>query len=159
MCAELCLFSRSLKMQAAVQRAPRDKSMIFRPSADTSSRRRLRLLSCNRSVGGLLLAVLAKSIAKLRSNKKQANTPVADPSQVCCSRYVESLVTARASRVARLSEARTQELRRPCPLFAERAQESDQQTALGGTWQCPVLWIADDRSDMAISTANDPNRS
>ena len=46
MCAELCLFSRSLKMQAAVQSAPRDKSLIFRPSADNSSRRRLRLLSC-----------------------------------------------------------------------------------------------------------------
>ncbi len=46
MCAELCLFSRSLKMQAAVQSAPRDKSLIFRPSADNGSRRRLRLLSC-----------------------------------------------------------------------------------------------------------------
>ena len=46
MCAELCLFSRSSKMQAAVQSAPRDKSLIFRPSADNSSRRRLRLLSC-----------------------------------------------------------------------------------------------------------------
>src|SRR5258708_5207055 len=46
MCAELCLFSRSLKMQAAVQSTPRDKSLMFRPSADNSSRRRLRLLSC-----------------------------------------------------------------------------------------------------------------
>jgi hypothetical protein len=69
MCAELCLFSRSLKMQAAVQSAPRDKSLIFRPSADNSSRRRLRLLSCHKAVGPLLLAVHARIFAKLRSHK------------------------------------------------------------------------------------------
>jgi hypothetical protein len=48
--------------------------------------------------------------------KNQTNTPAADHSQVCCSRYAESLVTVRASRVARSSEARTQELQRLCPV-------------------------------------------
>jgi len=66
--------------------------------------------------------------------KNQTNTPAADRSQVCCSRYAESLVTVRASRVARSSEARTQELQRLCPLFAERAQESGKQMGLGRTW-------------------------
>jgi hypothetical protein len=66
--------------------------------------------------------------------KNQTNAPAADRSQVCCSRYAESLVTVRASRVARSSEARTQELRRLCPLFAERAQEGGKQTGLGRTW-------------------------
>jgi len=45
-----------------------------------------------------------------------------------------SLVTVRASRVARSSEAMTQELRRLCRLFAERAQEGGEQTGLGRTW-------------------------
>ena len=66
--------------------------------------------------------------------KNQTNTPAADRSQVCCSRYAESLVTVRGSHVARSSEARTQELRRLCPLFAERALEGGKQTGLGRTW-------------------------
>jgi hypothetical protein len=35
--------------------------------------------------------------------KNQTNTPAGDHSQVCCSRYAESLVTVRVSRVARSS--------------------------------------------------------
>ena len=35
---------------------------------------------------------------------------------------------------ARSTEVRTQELRRLCPLFADRAQEGDEQTGLGRTW-------------------------
>jgi AraC-like DNA-binding protein len=37
------------------------------------------------------------------------------------------LVAAHALRVARLSKVRTQELRRLCPLFADRAQEASRQ--------------------------------
>jgi hypothetical protein len=39
-----------------------------------------------------------------------------------------------------------------CLCFADRAQEDDKQTGLGRTWQCPVLWIADERPDIAMST-------
>jgi hypothetical protein len=35
---------------------------------------------------------------------------------------------------AKSIEAKTQELRRSCPLFADRMQESDKQTALGQAW-------------------------
>jgi alpha-ketoglutarate-dependent sulfate ester dioxygenase len=45
--------------------------------------------------------------------------------------------TVRASRVARSSEARTQELRRLCPLFAERAQEGGKQTGSVGGGNVP----------------------
>jgi hypothetical protein len=45
----------------------------------------------------------------------------------------DSLVDERASCVARSTEARTQELRRLCLLFADRAQEGDKQTGLGWT--------------------------
>lgn len=48
----------------------------------------------------------------------------------------------------RSTEARMQELRRLCPLFADRTQEGDTHTGLGPTWQCPVLGIADERADM-----------
>jgi hypothetical protein len=39
-----------------------------------------------------------------------------------------------------------------CLLFADRAPEGDKQTILGRTWRCPVLWIAGESADMAIST-------
>src|SRR3984893_16590139 len=71
MCAELCLFSRSLNMQAAVQSAPRDKSLIFRPSAESSSRRRLRLLSCHRTVGLLSSVKRATKCDILRTTANQ----------------------------------------------------------------------------------------
>ena len=57
----------------------------------------------------------------------------AGPSQVRCSRHAETLVTVRLSRVARSSEAKTQEqLLRLCPLFAERAQEGGKQKGPDG---------------------------
>ena len=49
--------------------------------------------------------VPARSFAKLRSDKKQTKHPAADSAQVRCSRYAESLVTARPSRAATSSEA------------------------------------------------------
>jgi hypothetical protein len=84
--------------------------------------------------------------------KNQTKHPAADSAQVRCIRYAESLVTTRASRVASSTEARARERQLQCLCFADRAQEDDKQTGLGQTWQCPVLWIADDRSDMATST-------
>jgi hypothetical protein len=66
--------------------------------------------------------------------KNRPSTPAADSAQVRCSRYVESLVAAHALGVARLSKVRTQELRRLCPLFADRAQEGGKPTGLGRTW-------------------------
>ena len=66
--------------------------------------------------------------------ENQTKHPAADSAQVRCSRHAESLVTERASRVARSSEARTLELRRLCWFFADRAQEGDKQTGLGRTW-------------------------
>jgi hypothetical protein len=86
------------------------------------------------------------------TDETRPSTPAAESAQVRCSRYAESLVTPCASRGARSSEARTQELRRLCPLFAERAQEGDERTGLGRTWSRPVLWTADESADMAIST-------
>jgi hypothetical protein len=125
MCAELCLFSRSLKMQAAIQSAPRDKSLIFRPSADNSSRRRLRLLSCPRSVGSLPLAVPARSFAKLRSDKKpdqapRQQIPAGSLQSICRIFGDRTCVTCR-----QIERSQTQELRRLCPLFANRMQERD----------------------------------
>ena len=67
-------------------------------------------------------------------------------------RYAELFVTVRASRVARLSKAETQELWLLCLLFAERAQEGRMQTGLSWAENCLVSWIADDRADVAIST-------
>src|SRR5262249_23160836 len=44
--------------------------------------------------------------------------------QTDCGRYADSLAYERASSVAGSTEAGTRELRRLCPLFAERAQEA-----------------------------------
>src|SRR6202047_1168254 len=51
--------------------------------------------------------------------------------QVHCSCYADSLMDERASRIAGSTGGRTQELRPSCPLFADRTQEGDRQTALG----------------------------
>lgn len=59
---------------------------------------------------------------------------------------------------AKSTEGRTQELRRPCQLFADRTQGGARQTALGPARECPVLRIADESADMAISTRMDPSR-
>jgi hypothetical protein len=64
--------------------------------------------------------------------KGQTGTPAADSAQVRRSRHAESLLTERASHVARSSEARTQELRRLCWFFADRAQEGGKQTGSVG---------------------------
>jgi hypothetical protein len=50
------------------------------------------------------------------------------------------------------TETRPQELQRLCLLSADRTQEDDEETGVGRTWQCPLLWIADESADMAIST-------
>jgi hypothetical protein len=57
------------------------------------------------------------------------------------------------------TETRPQELQRLCLLSADRAQEDDEETGVGRTWQCPLLWIADESADMAISTRMTPRRN
>jgi len=49
--------------------APRCNELILLPSSTHRPERTSRLLSCHRPVGGLRLAVPARSLAKLRSNK------------------------------------------------------------------------------------------
>jgi hypothetical protein len=53
------------------ENAPRCKILIFLPSSALRLGRTLRLLSCHRSVDGLLIAVPAQPFAKLRSDKNQ----------------------------------------------------------------------------------------
>jgi len=66
------------------------------------------------------------------------------------------LVAAHALRIARLSEVRTQELRRLCPLFADRAQEGGKPTGLAPTWV--MSGVADSRREIGHGNidANDP---
>jgi hypothetical protein len=59
--------------------------------------------------------------------KRRPSTPAADSAQVRCSRYAESLVTARASRVAKSTEAGTQERWLRCWVFTDGVQEGDRQ--------------------------------
>lgn len=66
---------------------------------------------------------------------------------------MESLATASASRIAKSTAVRTPELRRLCPLFADRAQDGDRQTrsdvVMAGVMDCGQ------RADIAISTRVD----
>jgi hypothetical protein len=67
--------------------------------------------------------------------KTRSRISAAHSVQVRCSRHADSLVYERASCVAGSTEAGTRELRRLCPLFAERAQEGGgKQTGLSRTW-------------------------
>jgi hypothetical protein len=86
------------------------------------------------TVGGRLPAVPARCFAKLRSDKNQTKHSGSRFRAGSLQSICRVLVAARASRVARSTEARTQELRRLCPFFADRAQEGDKQTGLGRTW-------------------------
>jgi hypothetical protein len=91
--------------------------------------------SPNVAVGGLGLAVPAKSFAKRRFEQKTKPTPRQQiPRKFVAVEMPNLLVTARASRVARSSEARTQELQRLCPLFAERHRKTASRRGLGRTW-------------------------
>ena len=51
--------------------------------------------------------------------------------QTHCSRYVDSLAGRTCVMVAKWTKARTQELHRLCPLFADRTQEDGKQTGRG----------------------------
>ena len=51
--------------------------------------------------------------------------------QTHCSRYVDSLAGRTCVMFAKWTEARTQELHRLCPLFADRTQEDGKQTGRG----------------------------
>jgi len=51
--------------------------------------------------------------------------------QTRCSRYVGSLAGRTCVMFAKWTEARTQELHRLCPLFADRTQEDGKQTGRG----------------------------
>ena len=104
------------------KRTPRCNKLILLPSSTHRPGRTSRLLSCNRSVGGLVLADPARTFAKFRSDKARPSITRASAAPVCCSRYDESLVTARASRVAKLIEARTQQLTLLCRSFARTRQ-------------------------------------
>ena len=84
----------------------------------------------HRSVGGLRRAL---SFAKLRSDKNQAKRPGssfrADSLQRLCRLF------GGPARVMFAGSTETrQELRRLCPLSADRTQEGDKQTGLGWTW-------------------------
>ena len=76
-----------------------------------------------RRVGGVLLAVSARHFAKLRSRNSETN----QPRERILRRFV---AVDRGSRTcvmfARSTEARTQELRRLCSLFADPTQEGRQ---------------------------------
>ena len=94
----------------------------------------------------------ALSFAKLRSDKNHTKHPRsglrADSLHSVCRLFGGRTCVM----FTRLPEARVQDLRRLCSLFADRTQEGDEQTGLGRTRQYPVLWIADERADKAEST-------
>jgi hypothetical protein len=96
--------------------------------------RNVRLLSCHRSVGVLLLAVPARPFAKLRLHKirtKRLGEGFAAESL----QSMWGVLGGRtgASGVARSTEARPRERQLQCLCFADRAQEDDKQTGFGRT--------------------------
>ena len=112
--------------------APRVKCLMCLRSSATRPARTSRLLSCHRSVGGLRLASPAQFFAKLRSDKNQAKRSGSSfRAGTYCSRYVDSLAGRTCVMFAKWTEARTQELHRLCPLFADRTQEDGKQTGRG----------------------------
>lgn len=66
-------FAQNRRLQA--KNAPRCKLLMLFPSSAVRPERTSRLLSCHRSVGGLLPAFPARPFAKLRSDKKSNQTP------------------------------------------------------------------------------------
>jgi hypothetical protein len=87
--------------------------------------RTLGLLSCHRSVSGLLPAVPALSFAKLRSDKKQTKHP-SSGFRAGSLQSIRRIFGDRACvRCRQFQPSQAQELRRPRPLFADRAQEGD----------------------------------
>jgi hypothetical protein len=111
----------------------------------------------NRSVGGLLPAVPARFFAKLRSDKRQTKHPG--------SRFRASLLPSirrifgdRTCVTCRqIERSQAQGLRRPCPLFADRAQ-GDNRTGLGRTWLRPGIVDSGREIGHGNIDANDPER-
>ena len=113
--------------------APRAECLICLCFSAARPPRTSRLLSCHRSVGALLLAVLARRFAKLRSDKirtKRLGRGVAAESlqSMWCVLGGRRCV---ACRQVDRGEARERQLQ--CLCFADRAQEDDKQMDLGRT--------------------------
>jgi hypothetical protein len=98
----------------------------LKPTGRTSQ-----LLSCDRSVGGVVLADPPRVFAKMRSDKKRDQDHGSRFRACLLQSICQAFGNARASRVAKSIEAMTPELRRLCPLFADRTPEGDEQTRLG----------------------------
>jgi hypothetical protein len=105
--------------------------LVLTQCADTSSRadrpsKPCLLLSCYRSVGSLVLADLARSLAELRSNKTET-THHESRRRACLLQSIRQVFgDPRASPVAKSIEVGTRALPRFCGLFADRPQEGRQ---------------------------------
>lgn len=137
MCGSMLIllgFSEIAHCGAKMHIAPSFRYCLVSPTFDRAAMCGFYLAIARSSVRRSAPAIPVRSFAKLRSEKIRPSTLAAGSPQVHCSRDAGSLVAARASRVARSSEARTQSCGGLCRFFADRKQERERQTALGRTW-------------------------
>lgn len=92
------------------------------------------LLSCHRSVGVCAPPVQRNSSLSCDLTRTRRSAEAAVSVQTHCSSYVDSLAGRTCVMFAKWTEAGTQELRRLCPLFADRTQEDGKRTGRGRTW-------------------------
>jgi hypothetical protein len=130
-CSMSCTNWHACRVFSRTSRGVSDLSMLFR--RPTAPHLAAFYLAIARSAGSSSPFLRGPS-PNCDQTKTRPSATGAGSAHVRCSRYAESLMTARASRVAKSTEAGTQELRRLCRLFADRAQEGDKQTGLGRTW-------------------------
>jgi hypothetical protein len=132
--------------------APRAECLICLCFSAARPPRTSRLLSCHRSVGGLLLAVPARCFAKLRSDKNQTKHPGsrfrAGSLQSIC-RVCGGRTCIKCREIDRSQDAgAAAAVSVLCRWKARGRQEDGSRSDV----VCPVLWIADERADMEIST-------
>jgi hypothetical protein len=106
--------------------APRRGELILLPSSTHRPGRTSRLLSCHRSISGVLLADLAQILAKMRSRKNRNQASREQVPWMFVAGDVPSLWRPHVRHVApSRSQPRRRKLRRLCWLFADRAQNCD----------------------------------
>ena len=107
-------------------------------------------LSCYQAVGGLRLAGPALSFAKLRSGKSQAKRPG--------SRLRTDSLQSLCRPLGRSPGRDVRQIDRGKDAGAAAAVPVVRRSDAGPICECPVLWRADERADIAISTGMTLNR-
>jgi hypothetical protein len=141
--------AQNRRLQA--RNALRCKLLILLRSSAARPRRRLRLLSCNPSVGCLRRVNRALSFAKMRSDKTARSIKAALGFRLIAA-LVRTFGNWMAQYVRQIDRSQAA-IAATAVLIVCRSNTGDKRMGFSvRRRQCPVSWIADNQADMAIST-------